>query len=59
MVWQYRITLAAPDSEWQLVETLNQDKAPRLSLDYATVQLPEDDGYWIYSQSYDCAMDCD
>ena len=59
IVWQYCITLAAPDGEWQLVETLNQDKAPRLSLDYATVQAPEDDGYWIYSKSYDCAMDCD
>jgi len=58
-VWQYRITMGAPDGEWQLVETLDQDNAPRLSLDYATVHAPQDDGYWIYSKSYDCAMDCE
>ncbi len=51
--------MAAPEGEWQLVETLDQDNAPRLSLDYATVQAPDDDGYWIYSKSYDCAMDCE
>lgn len=33
-VWQYRITMAAPDGQWQLVETLEQDNAPRLSLEW-------------------------
>jgi hypothetical protein len=59
IVWQYRLTLSAPDGEWHLVETLDQDNAPRLSLDYATVHPPDDVGYWIYSKSYDCALDCE
>jgi hypothetical protein len=58
-VWQYRVTLAEPDGEWHHVETLDQTDQPRLSLEYATVAPPHEDGYWIYSKSYDCALDCD
>jgi len=58
-VWQYRATLSEPDGEWHHVETLGRNNEPRLSLDYATVAAPDDDGYWIYSKSYDCSMDCE
>jgi hypothetical protein len=57
-VWQYRATLTDPDGEWHHVETLDRESDPRLSLDQAIVDAPGDDGYWIYSKSYDCTLDC-
>jgi hypothetical protein len=57
-IWQYRVTLAEPDGEWHHVETLDQTDQPRLSLEYVTVAPPDEDGYWIYSKSCDCALDC-
>jgi hypothetical protein len=58
-VWQFRVTLSDPDGEWYFVETLNRDSDPRLSLDQATPMAPGADGYWMYSRSYDCTLDCE
>ncbi|ERH02761.1 MAG: hypothetical protein J07HN6_00801 [Halonotius sp. J07HN6] len=58
-VWQYNPTISEPEGEWQAIETIDQANAPRFTLDYATLATPDGDGYWIYSKSYDCAMDCD
>lgn len=58
-VWQYLVTVSAPDGEWNFVETLDHDDDPRLSVSYATLTPPTDDGYWIYSTSYDCELDCE
>jgi hypothetical protein len=59
-VWQYRVTVSEPDGTWYFVESLDRgDDAPRLSLEYATPMAPTADGYWIYSRSYDCEIDCD
>jgi hypothetical protein len=58
-VWQYRIGLSRPNGEWVFVETLNRDDEPRLSLEYAQPMPPASEGYWIYSKSYDCELDCE
>jgi hypothetical protein len=58
-VWQYRHTLAERDGEWYHEETLDRDDGVRLSLAYATPTAPSAEGYWIYSRSYDCELDCD
>ena len=58
-VWQYNPTISDPEGEWQFVETIAQDNSPRFALDYAMLETPDDDGYWIYSKTYDCAMDCE
>ncbi|ERH02758.1 MAG: hypothetical protein J07HN6_00798 [Halonotius sp. J07HN6] len=58
-VWQYNPTIADPEGEWQYVEIIAQENAPRFTLDYATLDAPDGDGYWLYSKSYDCAMDCE
>jgi hypothetical protein len=58
-VWQYRVTVSEPDGKWYFVETLDRDDDPRLSLEYATPMSPTAEGYWIYSKSYDCELDCE
>lgn len=58
-VWQYRINVSEPDGEWYFVETLDRDNDPKLSLEYAALTSPTEDGYWIYSKSYDCELDCE
>jgi len=58
-VWQYRIDVSEPDGQWRFVETLDLDNDPELSLAYATPMAPSADGYWIYSRSYDCELDCE
>ena len=58
-VWQYNPTISEPEGEWQYVETIDQVNAPRFTLEYATLTAPAGDGYWLYSKSYDCAMDCE
>jgi hypothetical protein len=58
-VFQYRVTLAERDGEWYFLETLARADDPRLSLDFATPRPPSDGGYWIYSKSYDCRLDCE
>lgn len=58
-VWQYNPTISTPAGEWQYVETIAQDNAPRFALDYAMLKTPDGDGYWIYSKTYDCKLDCD
>jgi hypothetical protein len=57
-VWQYRHTLAARDGEWYYEETLELADGVRLSLEYATPTPPSGDGYWVYSRSYACELDC-
>jgi hypothetical protein len=57
-VWQYRVDVADPDGKWHFVETLKREDNPKLSLDYATLRPPAPDGYWIYSKSYSCELDC-
>jgi hypothetical protein len=58
-VWQYRVNVSSPDGEWYFVETLDRDDNPKLSMEHATPMAPTADGYWIYSRSYDCELDCE
>lgn len=57
-VWQYRVDIGAPGGTWRFVETLTREDDPRLSLDHAMLHPPGADGYWIYSKSYDCQLEC-
>jgi hypothetical protein len=58
-VWQYCVTVSSPDGEWNAVETLALGDEPRLSLEYAKLVAPTDDGYWMYSREYSCELDCE
>jgi hypothetical protein len=58
-VWQYRIGVTEPAGQWRFVETLDRTDDPKLSLEYASPMAPATDGYWIYSRSYDCELDCE
>ncbi|MEF8843155.1 MAG: hypothetical protein V5A62_16270 [Haloarculaceae archaeon] len=58
-LWQYRVEVFEPDGQWYFVETLDRDNDPELSLEYATPMAPTAGGYWIYSRSYDCELDCE
>ena len=58
-VWQYRVTVAEQDGAWNHVERLDRPKDPRLSLEYAELKAPTADGYWLYSRTYDCTLECD
>jgi len=58
-VFQYRVTISDREGAWYFVETLNHENDPRLSLDLATPMSPSKGGYWIYSKTYDCQLDCD
>jgi hypothetical protein len=57
-VWQYRVDIAAPGGRWRFVEALDHDADPTLALEHATLTRPSADGYWVYSTSYDCELDC-
>jgi hypothetical protein len=56
--WVYRVSASAQDGTWTHLETLDRDDDPRLSLTYARPPSPAEGGYWIYSRSYDCELDC-
>ena len=58
-VWQYRVTLSERDGTWQFVETLDRDNDPKLALSHATPMPPGPEGYWVYSRTYDCELDCE
>lgn len=58
-VWQYRVRMSEPDGEWDYLETLAREEEPRLTLEYAIPMPADSEGYWIYSQSYDCELDCE
>lgn len=58
-VWQYRVDLSNPDGQWRFVEMLDRERSPKLSLGHATLTAPDADGYWIYSRSYGCEIDCE
>lgn len=58
-VWQYRVDIAAPGGQWCFVEALARDADPTLALEHATLTRPSDGGYWVYSRSYDCELDCE
>ena len=58
-VWQYHVDISAPDGEWRFVETFDHGEDPKLSLEHATLTAPSEGGYWIYSKSYDCELDCE
>lgn len=58
-VWQYRVSISEPDGEWNFVETLDRDDEPELSLEYTTPMPPSSDGYWLYSKTYNCELDCE
>lgn len=57
-VWQYRADVTG-ETDWRFVETVNRDGDPRLTLEYAELTAPTPGGYWVYTKSYDCTMDCD
>ena len=57
-VWQYRVDLEEPDGAWRFVETHDIEDNLRVSLDLATLEPPTEDGYWVYSRTYDCETDC-
>jgi len=52
-----RATVPAPDAEWQFVETLDPDGDPKLTLTRAP-GATDHGGYRIYSDSYECELDC-
>jgi hypothetical protein len=56
---EYRVSVSEPDGAWYPVETLDRDNEPKLSLDHATPMPPESDGYWIYSRTYNCELNCE
>ncbi|WP_251328559.1 hypothetical protein [Haloplanus pelagicus] len=58
-VWQYCVDISAPDGEWRFVETFDHGEDPKLTLEHATLATPSEGGYWIYSRSYDCKLDCE
>lgn len=58
-VWEYRVDISAPDGEWHFMETFDHEKEPKLTLEYATLTSPVEDGYWVYSKSYDCELACE
>jgi hypothetical protein len=58
-VWQYRANISEPEGTWYSVETLDRKNDPKLSLDHATPMPPTPDGYWIYSRTYDCELNCE
>lgn len=58
-VWQHHVTISSPDGEWTAVETLPLGDSVRLSLEYAKPVAPTEDGYWMYSRSYSCELDCE
>jgi hypothetical protein len=58
VVWQYRVDISDPDGDWQFVERLDRDDDPKVAMDYATLDPPTAEGYWIYSKSYDCELEC-
>ncbi|MBB6647643.1 hypothetical protein [Halobellus ruber] len=58
-VWQYRVNVSEPDGAWYFVETLDRANDPKLSMDHASPTAPTPDGYWIYSRTYDCELDCE
>ena len=57
-VWQYRVNLSEPEGAWYFVESLDRANDPKLSLDHATPTAPTPEGYWIYSRTYSCELDC-
>lgn len=58
-VWQYQVTLSEQGGEWTFHETLPRESKPRLSLQYAELQAPTDNGYWVFSKAYKCALECE
>ena len=58
-VWQYRASVSDPDGAWHYVERLDRSTDPKLSLDHATPTSPTPEGYWIYSRTYSCELDCE
>ncbi|QAU11917.1 hypothetical protein EKH57_03670 [Halorubrum sp. BOL3-1] len=57
-VWQYRVDVRDPDGSWRFVETHDTKDDLRVSLGFATPTPPTDEGYWVYSRTYDCETDC-
>ena len=57
-VWQYRVDLEEPGGAWQFVETHDAEDDLRVSLELATLTPPSENGYWVYSRTYDCETDC-
>jgi hypothetical protein len=58
-VWEYRVNISEPDGKWDFVERLDQATEPKLSMDHASPMPPESEGYWIYSRTYECELDCE
>ena len=57
-VWQYRVDLDEPDGDWRFVETHGAEDDLRVSIDLARLTPPSENGYWVYSRTYDCETDC-
>jgi len=57
-VWRYRVDLEDPDGDWRFVETHGAEDGLRVSLELAVLTPPSEDGYWVYSRTYDCETDC-
>ncbi|MFD1599651.1 hypothetical protein [Halobellus rarus] len=58
-VWQYRVNISERDGAWYFVESLDREQGPKLSMDQASPMPPSAEGYWIYSRTYDCELDCE
>jgi hypothetical protein len=58
-VWQYRVDISTPEGRWDFVEAFDHDDDPKLSVEQAALTPPTAEGYWVYSTSYDCELDCD
>ena len=57
-VWQYRVDLEQPDGGWRFIETHDAEDDLRVSLEFAALTPPSGDGYWVYSRTYDCEIEC-
>jgi hypothetical protein len=57
-VCKYRVTIADQGGEWEFVDTFSRTEETKLSLERATMGEPDADGYWLYSRSYECHLDC-
>jgi len=57
-VWQYRVDLDEPGGGWRFVESHDAEDDLRMSLELAMLTPPSENGYWVYSGTYDCETDC-
>lgn len=58
-VWEYSVDVSDPDGSWESVRSFDHGERPTLTLEQATPEAPDSDGYWVYARSYDCELGCE